>query len=269
MKLSRLSALALLLCLLPFARAQKPNTIEKKEIADWYNKNYDCPEKPPMYFYTFERFAFKGDGTQQAIVVAMSCAGGTGGPDIHSVISRDSDGELEELKIVDPDPKTYDNLFGNRNYELTVENGFLVATFTDDGDRDTPLIIKYKWNGKEFAVASLQKTGIFPTSYDCAKATREVARAICHVDSLAHFDLELSALYKSLLANLTRTEQALLRDEQRKWLMDATRNALPTKAGFSVSPISTKDASMNCKNAPQQIPKKILCTRTRLFVSAL
>lgn len=224
-------ALAILLCLYcsPCARAQEPKPIEKKEIGDWYYKTYDCPAEPPMYFYSFELFDFKGDGTEQAIVVAMSCAGGTGGPDIHSIISRDSDGELAELKIADVDPKTYDNLFGNRNYALAVQDGLLVATFTDDGYRDTPLVIKYKWNGKEFAVVSIQKTGVFPTSYDCTKTLTEVENAICHVDSLAHLDIELSALYKSLLAKLSEPEREAFRQEQRQWLVTRDKQCAPYK----------------------------------------
>ncbi|MGB9463939.1 MAG: lysozyme inhibitor LprI family protein [Candidatus Acidiferrum sp.] len=214
-------SLAIILCLsfIPCARAQKPKPFEKKEIADWFYKKFECPAEPPMYFYGFEQFDFQGRGTPQAIVVAMSCEGGTGGPDIHSVISRDSDGELEELKIAEVDPKTYNNLFGNRNYTLSVENGLLVATFSDDPDRDnTPLTIKYKWNGEEFAVASIQKIGIYPTSYDCTRSVTEIENVICHVDSLAALDLQLNNLYKSLLTKLTGTERDALRKEQRKWL---------------------------------------------------
>ena len=74
--------------------------------------------------------------------------------------------ELEELKIAEVDLKTYDNLFGNRNYILSVKKGLLVATFGGDSDRDTPLIIDYKWKSKEFAVVSILETGVFPTSCD-------------------------------------------------------------------------------------------------------
>lgn len=150
----------------------------------------------------------------------MSCQGGTGGPDIHSVLSRNADGELVELNIPDPDPKIYDNLFGNRNSDLAAENGLLVATFSDDPDRDnTPLTIKYKWNSKEFVIVSIEKTGIYPTSYDCsAKTVTEVENVICHVDSLAALDVRLSTLYKSRLAKLTGPEREALRAEQRRWL---------------------------------------------------
>jgi len=213
------------------AGAQKSKPIEKQEIADWFKEKFECPAEPPMYFYDFELFDFKSDGTEQAIVVAMSCAGGTGGPDIHSVISRDSYGELEELKIAEVDPKTYDNLFGNRNYDLTVEDGLLVATFSDDSDRDPPLIIKYRWNREEFAVASIQKTGVFPTSYDCTKNVTEIENVICHVNSIASLDVELSNVYKSLRAKLTGPQPEALRDEQRKWLA-ARENACVIYKGW-------------------------------------
>jgi uncharacterized protein YecT (DUF1311 family) len=229
--------LAILFCLLciPSARAQKSKTIEEKEISDWYNKKYDCPEDRPLYFYTFEEFDFQGTGTDQAIIVAMSCQGGTGGPDIHSVLSRNAEGELVELSIPDPDPKTYDNLFGNRNSDLAVEDGLLVATFSDDPDRDnTPLTIKYKWNGKEFVIASIEKTGIYPTSYDCStKTLTEVENVICHVDTLAAMDVQLSTVYKSLLAKLTGPQREALRVEQRQWLSDREKTCSIYKGWLS------------------------------------
>ncbi|MGC1493547.1 MAG: lysozyme inhibitor LprI family protein [Candidatus Acidiferrum sp.] len=219
-------SLAILLCLfgMPCAQAQKGQAqkekpIEQKEVSDYYNKKYDCPEVRPLYFYTFDKYDFQSSGSDQAIVVAMSCEGGTGGPDIHSVISRDSDGELEELTIPDADRKTYDNLFGNANYTLSAEKGLLIATFSDDPDRDnTPLTIKYKWNGEKFAIVTIEKTGIYPTSYDCTRSLTEVENLICHVDSLAALDVQLGSLYKSLLAKLTGTERQALREQQRQWL---------------------------------------------------
>ena len=230
MKLSRSIAALFLLFVIPCAHAQKSKPIEKQEIADWYYKTYDCPAEPRMYFYTFELFDFKGDGTQQAIVVAMSCAGGTGGPDVHSVISRNSDGELEEMKIAEVDPKTYDNMFGNSNYNLVVENGLLVANFEDDPDRSKiPHIIRYKWNGKEFAVNSIHKTGIFPTSYDCKKSLSEVENAICHVEELAALDMQLGAAYTALLAKLSPTDRDALKADQRAWLINRDKQCAPYK----------------------------------------
>lgn len=221
MALRRSLAILLGLGCIHWVRAQQPKSkpIDEKEISDWYNKKYECPADRPLYFYTFEQFDFRGIGTDQAIVVAMSCQGGTGGPDIHSVISRDEDGELEELKIADAAPKTYDNLFGNRNSTFSVEKGLLVATFSDDPGRDnTPLIIKYKWSGTEFAIVTVEKTGVYPTSYDCARKLTEMENLICHVDSLAALDVQLGAIYKSLLAKLAAADRDSLREEQREWL---------------------------------------------------
>ncbi len=113
--------LVILLCLsfIPWARAQNAKPVEEQEVADWLNKKYDCPPEPPVHFWTFEYFDFTGDGSQQAIVVASTCETGTGGPDVHFVLARDSDGELEELKIDEPAQKAYDNLFGNRNLDVS------------------------------------------------------------------------------------------------------------------------------------------------------
>ena len=199
--------------------AQKAKRIEKAELSKWINQKYDCSADAPVYFYRFDHHDFLGDGDEQAIVVASSCESGTGGPDIHSVFARDSDGELEVLKIAEVDPKTYDNLFGNRNCDLVAENGLLLANIEDDPDRSLiPLIIRYKWNGKEFAVDSIHKTGVYPTSYDCTKTLTEVENAICHVKELADLDRELGAIYKALLAKLSPTDSAAVRVEQRAWL---------------------------------------------------
>lgn len=219
MPLTRILAILFCLAFAPCARAQKPKPIEKKEISDWYNKKYDCPADRPLSFYTFDEFDFQRTGTDQAIVVAMSCEGGTGGPDIHSVLSRNADGEFEELNIPDAPNATYDNMFGNRNSDLSVEDGLLIATFSDDPDRDnTPLTIKYKWNGKEFAIVTIEKSGVYPTSYDCTKKLAEIENLICHVDTLAALDVQLNKIYRSLVAKLTGPQLEALREEQRQWL---------------------------------------------------
>lgn len=214
-------ALAVLLCLwaVPSVRAQNSKPIEKEELAKWLNKYNECPDDRAPYFWKLDYYDFKGDGTKQAIVVVSTCMTGTGGPDIHMVVSRDSDGELEEMKVPEVEAKTYDNLFGNRNYTLDVENGLLVANVEDDPSRTAiPLIIRYKWNGKEFAVDSIHKTGVFPTSYDCTKNLTEVENAICHVQELAELDRQLGDAYKTLLAKVPAAERDALKVEQREWL---------------------------------------------------
>lgn len=220
--------------LIPSAQPQDGKAIEKDELGKWINQKNDCPADRSPYFYRLDEFDFKHDGTPQLIAVASTCMTGTAGPDIHSVFSRGADGAIVELAIAEPkDPKTYDNLFGNRNYDLTAEDGLLVATFADDPDRGTPLVIEYKWSGKEFSVSSIQKTGIFQTSYDCAKAESEVEQAICHVESIASPDRELAAVYRSLLAQMSAPERDALRSEQRQWLVERDRLCTPYKGWVS------------------------------------
>jgi uncharacterized protein YecT (DUF1311 family) len=224
----RLLALFLLSSLLgSLAAAPQSKPISKEEVSEWLNQNEECPADQPPYFWRSDEVDLKGDGTPQLIVVASTCMTGTAGPDIHSVFSRSSDGELIELPITKPkDPNFFGNLFGNSNYDFTAENGLLVASYHDDIARDTPIVIKYKWNGKEFAVVSIHKTGVFPTSYDCSKAQSDVERAICHVDSLAALDRDLAAVYKSALARLSGPDREALRSEQRDWLVQRDKSSL-------------------------------------------
>jgi len=221
---------ALSLAFTPFAIAQRDNQIGKDEVGVWLNQHHDCPADPLPYFWRFDFFDFKGDGNQEAIVVASTCMTGTAGPDVHSVIARDRAGSLVEWELAEADSSTYDNLFGNRNYDLAVRNGTLVATFEDDVDRETPLIIKYKLNGDKFVISSIQKTGVFRTSYDCAKAATEVERAICHVRSLADLDIQLSATYRSLASTLAYGEREKLKLEQQNWLTKRDRECAPYKS---------------------------------------
>lgn len=221
---------ALSLAFTSYALAQRDNQIGKDEVGVWLNQQHDCPADPLPYFWRFDFFDFKGDGNQEAIVVASTCMTGTAGPDIHSVIARDRAGRLVEWELAEADSSTYDNLFGNRNYDLAVRNGTLVATFEDDVDRETPLIIKYKLNGEKFVISSIQKTGVFRTSYDCAKAATEVERAICHVRSLADLDVQLSATYRSLASTLPYGEREKLKLEQQNWLTKRDRECAPYKS---------------------------------------
>ena len=216
--------LSLFSCTSAFAQ-KNSKPIDEPEIRTYLAKNAECPEDQ-IYFWKLEHFDFKHDATEQAIVVASTCNTGTAGPDIHSVLARDSSGELVDLNIPEAPAGTYDNMFGNRNYDLTVEDGLLVAAFNDDQDRDTPLIIKYKWNGQEFVIVKIQKTRVFQTSYDCAKAQKEDEQAICHVDFLADLDVDLHDLYKSLLVKLPAPDRDALKNEQREWLAQRGKSCL-------------------------------------------
>jgi uncharacterized protein YecT (DUF1311 family) len=216
-----LGAVAALCCsILASAQAQKAKPISEEELGKWINQQNDCSADAKPYFWRLDYYDFKGDGDQEAVVVASTCETGTAGPDVHSVVGRNASGELVELKIPEVDKSAYDSMFGNRNSDLSVEEGLLVQTFQDDVQRDPPLIIQYKWNGKEFAIVSIKKTGVFKTSYDCAKAESETEQAICHVKELAALDVQLGTLYKSVWAKLSSTERLSLRAEQREWLTE-------------------------------------------------
>jgi len=200
-------------------QAQKTKPIGEDELGRWINKQSDCPPGSVPYFSRLDYYDFKGDGDEEAIVVASTCATGTAGTDVHSVIGRDASGNLTELKIPEADKSAYDSMFGNRNSDLSVKDGLLVETFQDDETRDEPpLVITYKWNGHQFAIVSIKKTGVFKTSYDCTKASTETENAICHVKELADLDLQLALLYRLAQAKLTLADRATLRNEQRDWI---------------------------------------------------
>jgi hypothetical protein len=97
---------------------------------------------------SLEHFDFTGDGIDEAVVAASTCATGTAGPDIHAVFTRQPDGSLAELKIHAPTENLGD-LLGRVFYDLNVKDGLLVQTYQDTSGRKDPLAIKFRWNGKE------------------------------------------------------------------------------------------------------------------------
>jgi uncharacterized protein YecT (DUF1311 family) len=163
------------------------------------------------------RFDFTGDGSEEAVVVASTCMTGTAGPDVHAVLTRAAGGELVELILPEVDRESYDVLFGNRNFVLRVADGLLVAIFTDSTGR-SPLAIRYRWSGTGFVVDSISRSGRFRTSYDCARATQEVERVVCHVEHLAELDRVLARAYADLRRRLSARGE--LEEEQRRWLAE-------------------------------------------------
>jgi uncharacterized protein YecT (DUF1311 family) len=99
-----------------------------------------------------------------------------------------------------------------------VENGLLAARWTDSSYRENPLIIWYKWNGSAFVLDSVKQEGPFKTSYDCAKAAKEIERAICYSPAIAALDVELGAIYEERLRSLPPDKKATLQEGQRAWL---------------------------------------------------
>lgn len=66
---------------------------------------------------------------------------------MHSVFSWASEGQLGELEIEEVNPKRYEVLFGNRNYDLSAnsDDRELVETFYDSSGRDDPLVLTFQW----------------------------------------------------------------------------------------------------------------------------
>lgn len=215
------SGLALLvLVALPLAPGLEQQSIREDEVEKWIAEQYQCSNPDQVHIIKLEAVDFAHDGGPQAIVIAMSCAAGTAGPDVQLVLSRGSDGKLIELGPPPVDEKTIAAapLFGPGNANLGVENGLLLLKYTDATGRNNPFVIKYRWNGKQFEQAGIEASKPFPTSYDCGQADEDVERAICYVKSLADLDLEMDSAYKEVRSNLPASKKTSLRDRQRKWL---------------------------------------------------
>jgi uncharacterized protein YecT (DUF1311 family) len=219
----RLLIVLLLSCM---ASALPGKRITEHEIVESIMSNADCERADEIHIDHLEYFDFAGDGQEQAVVVASTCMTGTAGPDIHAVYGRGADGKIFELPVAGPKtveemtPSIYGMLFGNRNWSLSVEQGLLVESYSDTSDRPRPLVIRYKWNGKEFAVNSVKKSGPFKTSYDCNKAEKEIDRAICYAPEVAALDLKMGHIYRDRLRSLAADKKGLLQQEQMKWLAE-------------------------------------------------
>jgi uncharacterized protein YecT (DUF1311 family) len=217
---------------------ESPKKITEAEIKSTVNKSFGpeaCESLDQIYINHLEYYDFLGDGQQEAVVVASTCMTGTAGPDIHAVYKRDADGTILELPFLDAkgDPPFLARwntssipLFGNRNYGLTIEDGTLVARWMDSTDRDAPLVVWYKWDGKKFTVGRMKFEGPFRTSYDCAKATKEVDREICYSPGVAALDVQLGQAYQAALQQLPSEGRQELRTQERDWLGTRERQCI-------------------------------------------
>jgi uncharacterized protein YecT (DUF1311 family) len=228
--MKRLHTSVMLLLLLPVSVTALGlgTKITEAEILETIKSNTDCERADQIHIDHLEYFSFTGDGQEEAVVVASTCMTGTAGPDIHAVYGRDASGKIIELNVAGPKtvgemtPATYGRLFGNLNWSLSVNQGLLVESYSDTSGRDKPLVISYKWNGKEFAIESVRKSGPFKTGYDCTKAEKEIDLAICYAPEVAALDAELGHVYRDLLHTLPAASANLLRERQKQWL--AQRN---------------------------------------------
>lgn len=74
------------------------------------------------------------------------------------------------------------------------------------------------------AFSSLAANQSFKTTFDCAKVTSKIEKTICEVKELADADLEMGALYKSLLPGVPEGEKNQLKHEQLDWIKDRNKS---------------------------------------------
>jgi uncharacterized protein YecT (DUF1311 family) len=209
-------------------RQESANKITEAEIKSAINSESDveeCESLDQIHIDHLEYHDFIADGQQEAVVIASTCMTGTAGPDIHAVYKRDADGKVVELPFRHAEGNPFFNrngwkipVFGNANYGLAVENGELVARWRDSSDREAPVVVWYKWDGKKFVMDHVKVDGPFPTSYDCGKATKELDRAICYSPSVAALDVQLGQAYRAVLKQLPPDKRPELQNQQREWL---------------------------------------------------
>jgi len=212
------------------SEGQEPaKKITKSEVKIFINSHAgvdECESLDEIHLDHIEYFDFVRDGQQEAVVVASTCMTGTAGPDIHAVYKRDIDGKIVELPFLDErgDPPFPDRkgwripVFGNSNYDLSVGEGELIVRFGDTSDRGNPVVAWYKWDNKKFAFDRMKVEGPFPTSYDCAKATRELDLAICYSPGVAALDVQLGQAYQATLQRLPQSKKQEFQADQRDWL---------------------------------------------------
>ena len=207
----------LLLTIPPIAMAQKQPQISREEIQKFFSKATDCDG---VIIDSLDYFDFAGSGNEDAVVVASTCATGSAGPDVHSVIRRQPDGSLTELKIPEPTKQQWAALFGRIFYKLGVENGLLVETFHDESGRKDPLVIKLRWSAhdKEFEVVDAKMPPRYKASFDCDQAKTTIENAICYSETASSLDVALNLAYKTWLDNLDDAESDILMEEQKQWL---------------------------------------------------
>jgi uncharacterized protein YecT (DUF1311 family) len=209
---------ALIVLLVPLAAlAQDHPQISEDEIKRYFGQATGCNE---VDVGTLAYHDFTGSRQDEAVVVAFTCATGTAGPDVHSVVSRGRDGSLVELKIPELTEKQQAVLFCRCFYDLSIDDGLLVATYQDQSGRKDPLVLKYLWNAKagQFEVADVKAPPRHKASFDCEKAQTVVENAICESQENAQLDVTPNARYRSWLDHLNNADSDILEKEQKDWL---------------------------------------------------
>lgn len=227
MKLACILVLSLTFAAAPQSAHKQSDKIEEDDLRQYLAKQNDC-QPDQIYFSVLEQVDFLKKRYDQAVVVAGTCMTGTAGPDVHSVYTRDEEGEIKELAMQEV-KLPHRVLFGNSNSTFRIGDGILVEVYGDTSDREDPLIVKYRWNAnaERFEIIATEAARPFSTSYDCGKAEKdgdETALAICYVEPLANLDIQLATVYKAYLSVLTAQERKSTIAEQRAWLQDRNKS---------------------------------------------
>jgi hypothetical protein len=117
-----------------------------------------------------------GDGNEEALVEATTCAMGNGGADIVEVFKLDTKGSPVSLKIDDsklPAEDLYKGQF--RTPRLEVSNGkltrwFIQRTTGEPPFKETKRVITYQWTGEKFIIDKVQD---IPQETDKSREIRE------------------------------------------------------------------------------------------------
>ncbi len=119
----------------------------------------------PIHFWEVEYADLDGDGAEEAVVEAASCAMGTGGCDIVEVLKLLPTGELQSLKITHEgyqEPKVYDGMGSTQR--LDVKAGRLISWYTINAkEPDKPKsgwtkTLVFRWKGDRFVVEKVLET---------------------------------------------------------------------------------------------------------------
>jgi len=103
-----------------------------------------------------------GDGNEEALVEATTCAMGNGGADIVEVFKLDSRGNPVSLKIDDSKLPAQDLYKGQfRTPRLEASNGKLTRWFIQRATggppfKETKRVITYQWTGAKFIIDKVQ-----------------------------------------------------------------------------------------------------------------
>ncbi len=154
----RVAVLALFSCM----AATPAYADTEQDVRAWIAAHHDTASChidshfPEQTIYQMQDFDFDHDGKNEIILIAATCWTGTAGPDVHTVLARGPNG-LTEWPLPEPAKSVYEkaSLQGNANYDLSLDNGNLIATWHDTSSRAAPLTITYHYNGKAFEISAI------------------------------------------------------------------------------------------------------------------